>query len=317
MRSRVTPNSRPTSSSVRAWPSSRPNRSRTTCLLPLDQLVERLDHGVVRSIACGAHSRRERRPRSSSMKSARLESSSSPTGESSDSGSSDDAQDLPHTIGGQAGLRRPAPRPSARARAPGAIWRWITRDPVHALDHVDRDADRAGLVGDGAGDGLADPPRGVGGELEALGVVELLDRPHQAEVALLDQVEERASRGRRTAWRSTRRGGGWPGSARSWRSSPSVTHGRCSWRRLDLEPAACRSQSFDAAADAGLDALRERRSSSAVEQGRDRSPSGTCAPGRTCRHWSRCGRAGRQQTGRSLGRPTARGSSGGATDHGR
>ena len=63
-------------------------------------------------------------------------------------------------------------------------------EPVHVLDHVDRDADRARLVGDRAGDRLADPPRGVGGELEALGVVELVDRPHQPEVALLDQVEQ-------------------------------------------------------------------------------------------------------------------------------
>ena len=62
--------------------------------------------------------------------------------------------------------------------------------PVHALDHVHRDADGAGLVGDRAGDRLANPPRRVGRELEALGVVELVDRPHQAEVALLDEVEE-------------------------------------------------------------------------------------------------------------------------------
>ena len=55
---------------------------------------------------------------------------------------------------------------------------------------MDRDADGAGLVGDGPGDGLADPPGGVGRELEALRVVELLDGPHEAEVALLDQVEE-------------------------------------------------------------------------------------------------------------------------------
>src|SRR6185503_1320085 len=40
------------------------------------------------------------------------------------------------------------------------------------------------------GDGLADPPRRVRRELEALRVVELLDRADQAEVALLDQVEE-------------------------------------------------------------------------------------------------------------------------------
>ena len=62
---------------------------------------------------------------------------------------------------------------------------------VDDLDHVHRDADGAGLVGHRAGDRLADPPGGVGGELVALGVVELLDRADQAEVALLDQVQER------------------------------------------------------------------------------------------------------------------------------
>jgi hypothetical protein len=65
------------------------------------------------------------------------------------------------------------------------------RDLVDGLDHVHRDADGARLVGDGARDGLADPPRGVGGELEAAGVVELHDRAHEPEVALLDEVEHR------------------------------------------------------------------------------------------------------------------------------
>ncbi len=62
--------------------------------------------------------------------------------------------------------------------------------PVDRLDHVHGDADRPGLVGDRSSDGLADPPGRVRRELEALHVVELLDRPHQAEVALLDEVEE-------------------------------------------------------------------------------------------------------------------------------
>ena len=61
---------------------------------------------------------------------------------------------------------------------------------AHGLDHVHGHADRAALVGDGAGDRLADPPRGVGRELVAAGRLELVDRPHQAGVALLDQVEE-------------------------------------------------------------------------------------------------------------------------------
>ena len=62
-------------------------------------------------------------------------------------------------------------------------------DPVDQLDDVDRDPDGAGLVGEGAGHGLADPPGRVRRELVAAGVVELLDRPDQAEVALLDEVE--------------------------------------------------------------------------------------------------------------------------------
>src|SRR2546423_13481328 len=64
-------------------------------------------------------------------------------------------------------------------------------DLVQLLDHVHRDPDRARLVGDRTRDGLADPPRGVGRELVALAVVELLDGADEAERALLDQGEER------------------------------------------------------------------------------------------------------------------------------
>ena len=61
---------------------------------------------------------------------------------------------------------------------------------VDDLDHVDRHSDGAGLVGHGAGDGLANPPRGIRGELEALLPVELLDGADQTEVAFLNQVKE-------------------------------------------------------------------------------------------------------------------------------
>ena len=61
---------------------------------------------------------------------------------------------------------------------------------VDGLHHVHRNADGAGLVGDGAGDGLANPPGGVGGELEALGVVELLHRADETEVALLNEIQK-------------------------------------------------------------------------------------------------------------------------------
>jgi hypothetical protein len=49
----------------------------------------------------------------------------------------------------------------------------------------------AALVGDRAGDRLADPPRRVGRELEALAVVELLRGADEPERPLLDEVEER------------------------------------------------------------------------------------------------------------------------------
>ena len=55
---------------------------------------------------------------------------------------------------------------------------------------VARDADEAGLLVEGPADGLADPEGGVGGELEAPAPVELVDGVLEAEVALLDQVQE-------------------------------------------------------------------------------------------------------------------------------
>jgi hypothetical protein len=49
------------------------------------------------------------------------------------------------------------------------------------------------------GDGLADPPRGVGGEAEAPPHVEPLDGGHQPHVALLHEVEEGQGGGRGVA----------------------------------------------------------------------------------------------------------------------
>ena len=63
-------------------------------------------------------------------------------------------------------------------------------DLVDRLDHMHRNADRARLVGDGAGDGLTDPPRRVGREFVALGIVKLFDGLDEAEIALLNEIEE-------------------------------------------------------------------------------------------------------------------------------
>ena len=74
------------------------------------------------------------------------------------------------------------------------------------------EADEAGLLVEGPADGLADPERGVGGELEALAPVELVDGVLEAEVALLDQVEELHGVGEGVAaGDATRRAAGWPG----------------------------------------------------------------------------------------------------------
>ena len=60
-------------------------------------------------------------------------------------------------------------------------------------------ADEAGLLVERPADGLADPERGVGGELEALAPVELVDGVLEAEVALLDEVEQLHARGQGVA----------------------------------------------------------------------------------------------------------------------
>src|SRR4029079_17281346 len=67
---------------------------------------------------------------------------------------------------------------------------FVRGDLVDDIDDVHRNADGAGLVGYGTDERMADPPRGVGPELQVLGVVEPVDRTDQPEVALLDQVQE-------------------------------------------------------------------------------------------------------------------------------
>src|SRR6266511_3081759 len=60
--------------------------------------------------------------------------------------------------------------------------------PAHLLGNVDGKTDRPSLVGQRAGDRLADPPCRVGRKLVAHAVVELLHCPDQPEVSLLDQL---------------------------------------------------------------------------------------------------------------------------------
>ncbi len=56
---------------------------------------------------------------------------------------------------------------------------------------MEREANRAALVDERPRDRLANPPRRVRRQLVAELVVELLDGAHQAEVSILDEIEER------------------------------------------------------------------------------------------------------------------------------
>ena len=61
---------------------------------------------------------------------------------------------------------------------------------IDGFDHVHGDANRPGLIRDGASDRLADPPRGIGRELVAAAPFEFVRAAHEADVAFLNQIEE-------------------------------------------------------------------------------------------------------------------------------
>ena len=66
-----------------------------------------------------------------------------------------------------------------------------THQLIDRLDHVHRNPNRPRLVGDGAGDRLADPPSGIGREFIAAAIFEFFDSLHQTHVSFLDEIEER------------------------------------------------------------------------------------------------------------------------------
>src|SRR4029077_2989286 len=62
---------------------------------------------------------------------------------------------------------------------------------VDRLDHMHGNSDRARLVGNGARDGLANPPSRVSGKFVSSTVFKFLDRFHQPHIAFLDQIQKR------------------------------------------------------------------------------------------------------------------------------
>ena len=97
--------------------------------------------------------------------------------------------DFPHAVDGNLH----ALRDLLRLRLSAQLLQKLTGGPhktVNGLNHVNGNPDRPRLVGDRAGDGLTDPPGGVGTELESLLVIVLFHRLQQAQVSLLDQIQE-------------------------------------------------------------------------------------------------------------------------------
>ena len=61
---------------------------------------------------------------------------------------------------------------------------------VDGFNHMHRNADRAGLIGNTAGDRLPDPPGRIGGKLVSTPVFKFVDGLHQANIAFLNQIQK-------------------------------------------------------------------------------------------------------------------------------
>ena len=123
------------------------------------------------------------------MKWPNSDSSSSPTGFSSETGDCAVRRICSTSSGGQIEVARDLDR----VRLPSELGSELALgadDLVQLLDDVHGHADRPRLVRQRARDRLPDPPRGVGRELESLAVVELLRGADEPDRPLLDQIQE-------------------------------------------------------------------------------------------------------------------------------
>src|SRR5699024_3812368 len=80
-----------------------------------------------------------------------------------------------------------------RCRFTSEVLQQLTLYPDQFIDcfnHVDRDTDRPGLVGDGSCYRLSDPPCSISGEFESLGEIEFFNGFDQPHITFLDQVEK-------------------------------------------------------------------------------------------------------------------------------
>src|ERR1700676_4526512 len=176
MRSRVTAKDWPTSSRGCSLPSSRPKRILMT-FSSRGVSVFRTDEVCSFKFRLMTASEGETTALSS-MKSPRCESSSSPMGVWREFGSCANFHALADFLGARFAAQLLHQLPAGADQL------------VDRLDHVHRDADGAGLVGDGASNGRATPPGRVCRKLVAAAPLEFVHGVHQADVAFLNQVQE-------------------------------------------------------------------------------------------------------------------------------
>ena len=187
IRSRVTLNSLPTSSRVHSAFCPMPKRIRTICSSRGVSVAKTLRVSSPRLplIAASAGDGVSW----SSTKSPSELCSSSPSGVSSEIGSLTILSALLDLVERHLHLLGDLFRPRLAAQA----LHQQARHPLQLVDrlhHMDRDANRPALVGNRTRQRLPNPPRRVSRELEAALVFELVYRPHQANIAFLDKVEE-------------------------------------------------------------------------------------------------------------------------------
>src|ERR1700730_8014271 len=191
MRSRVTAKDWPTSSSVCSLPSSRPKRILITFS---SRGVSVFNTEDVCSFKLRLMTASDGETTAlSSMKSPRCESSSSPMGVSREIGSCAIFKIL-RTL--DTGMSMRLAISSLVGSRPSSCTNWrLGRTRLFIVSLLCTGVRMGGARarrarGDGASDGLANPPGGVGRKFVAAAPLEFIDGLHQADVALLDQVQE-------------------------------------------------------------------------------------------------------------------------------
>ncbi len=64
---------------------------------------------------------------------------------------------------------------------------------THRFDHMNRNTNRPGMIGNGPGDRLSNPPSGIGAEFISPTILVFIHGPHQAGITFLNNIEKAQS----------------------------------------------------------------------------------------------------------------------------